>query len=69
MQFLENSVKTKEQPEAQDVESEETSEITDLVLKLKGLGFESQLQWIQKKFLEVCYVKLSESTRHRLCSK
>ncbi|KAL1440994.1 hypothetical protein MTO96_008918 [Rhipicephalus appendiculatus] len=57
-QFLENSSKPKEQPETQDMESEERSEITDLVLKLKGMGFEQQLQWIQKKFLEVCYVKL-----------
>ncbi|KAH7962040.1 hypothetical protein HPB52_014013 [Rhipicephalus sanguineus] len=59
-QFLENSSKPKEQPETQDMESEERSEITDLVLKLKGMGFEQQLQWIQKKFLEVCYVKLSK---------
>ncbi|XP_065307898.2 protein timeless isoform X2 [Dermacentor albipictus] len=57
-QFLENSSKPKEQPESQNIESEERSEITDLVLKLKGSGFEQQLQWIQKKFLEVCYVKL-----------
>ncbi|XP_075744868.1 timeless [Rhipicephalus microplus] len=57
-QFLENYSKPKEQLETQNVESEERSEITDLVLKLKGMGFEHQLQWIQKKFLEVCYVKL-----------
>ncbi|KAK8777018.1 hypothetical protein V5799_029637 [Amblyomma americanum] len=57
-QFLENSSKPKEQPETQDIDNEERSEITDLVLKLKGMGYEPQLQWIQKKFLEVCYVKL-----------
>ncbi|KAL3253897.1 hypothetical protein MRX96_054403 [Rhipicephalus microplus] len=57
-EFLENYSKPKEQLETQNMESEERSEITDLVLKLKGMGFEHQLQWIQKKFLEVCYVKL-----------
>ncbi|KAM7281988.1 putative nuclear receptor-binding protein [Ixodes scapularis] len=57
-EFLLNSSKVKDHAESQEVVNEEISEITDLVLKLKGLGFESQLQWIQKKFLEVCYVKL-----------
>ncbi|CAN7995938.1 unnamed protein product, partial [Ixodes pacificus] len=60
-QFLLNSSKVKDHAESQEVVNEEISEITDLVLKLKGLGFESQLQWIQKKFLEVCYVKLKSN--------
>ncbi|XP_064455742.1 protein timeless-like isoform X2 [Ornithodoros turicata] len=60
-QFLENSEKTRDQPEEKEG-SETSSEITDLVLKLKGLGYESQLQWLQKKLLEVCYVKLKRST-------
>ncbi|EEC09366.1 timeless protein, putative [Ixodes scapularis] len=59
--FLLNSSKVKDHAESQEVVNEEISEITDLVLKLKGLGFESQLQWIQKKFLEVCYVKLKSN--------